>query len=163
VINWIQTGGWRDDPECVHPLLQGIAYTLNDTLGNSDRQKLLAFTTRLVGTNDRSHDEALFAFLLEHMQQINPEGASMSYWRTSAKTFAKRLRNRQRLAVYDVGFRVVGGRATTEAYHAHLTTDQLLGILTAMLDEYDRLTGRTTDATEPDYSGVCAVMSGAPA
>lgn len=35
-----------------------------------------------------------------------------------------------------------------------------LGFLVALLDEYDRLTGRTAPTERPDYSGVCAVMAG---
>jgi hypothetical protein len=50
VIDWIDNGGWTDHPECVHPVLRRLAISVNDTLDDRGRQRLLDLTPRLIGT-----------------------------------------------------------------------------------------------------------------
>jgi len=51
VIDWIHSGGWTDQPTCVHPILRGAAIKANDSLADDQRQGLLNLTSRLMGTN----------------------------------------------------------------------------------------------------------------
>ena len=51
VVDWIDSQGWSDRPNCVHPVLQKLAVYANDALPVGERQKLLDLTGRLMGTN----------------------------------------------------------------------------------------------------------------
>jgi hypothetical protein len=51
IADWISTGGWTDQPDCVHPVFRKLAIQLNDSLPDGERQKLLDLIPRLLNTN----------------------------------------------------------------------------------------------------------------
>lgn len=51
VIDWIDRGGWTDEPRCVYHLLRELAISVNDDLSDAGRQKLLDLVPRLMGTS----------------------------------------------------------------------------------------------------------------
>lgn len=50
VIDWIDTGGWSDEPKCVYHALREMAISVNDELSDEGRQRLLDLVPRLMGT-----------------------------------------------------------------------------------------------------------------
>lgn len=54
VIDWVHSGGWSDEPFCVHYLLHEIAAAANDYTSDRKRQKLLAMAPKLMASADAS-------------------------------------------------------------------------------------------------------------
>ncbi len=58
VVAWLAGLGHTDAPECASPVLQTYVISLNDTWGDVDRQRLVPYLPRVVGTAGDSQDEA---------------------------------------------------------------------------------------------------------
>ncbi len=50
VADYLWSGGWTDNPECVHPVLRSMAIRVNDGLDDEGRQELWPLINRLMGT-----------------------------------------------------------------------------------------------------------------
>lgn len=57
-VSYIAGLGHTDAPECVSPVLQKFTIDLNDSWDDEQRQKLVPFLPRMVGTNGDGQDEA---------------------------------------------------------------------------------------------------------
>ena len=172
VIDWLDRTGWSDSPECVHPVLRVLAIRANDALGDADRQQLLDLAPRLMGTNsdDRVLSVRLAAFCARYVLHIFEErypgderprraidaaeawaycpceyhaaAAAYAYPYTTATTAA------------------AAAAATANAADANAADAAAIALLLAVLDEYDRLTGRmeVPAITAEQYAAVCEVM-----
>lgn len=58
VVAWLAGLGHTDAPSCASPVLREFTISLNDNWNTVQRQKLIPFLPRMVGTNDDGQDEA---------------------------------------------------------------------------------------------------------
>lgn len=58
VVSWLAGLGFTDAPECASPVLRSYTISLNDQWGHEQRQKLIPFLPRMVGTAGDGQDEA---------------------------------------------------------------------------------------------------------
>ena len=58
VVAWLAGEGHTDAPECASSVLRSFAINLNDTWAAQDRQRLVPFLPRMVGTANDGKDEA---------------------------------------------------------------------------------------------------------
>lgn len=127
IANWLaDPSTWTDYSKCVDPVLTHWAIVVNDIAGDETRHALALLAPRLAGTkiDDRLEeadiDAKLRQWLLENRSPItvNP-GKKVEYIHTKN------------------GFNVVLSPPTMTAVQ-----DELHDWLSALIDEYDRLTGR---------------------
>jgi hypothetical protein len=58
VVSWLAGQGFTDAPECASPVLRSFTISLNDGWADAQRQKLIPFLPRMVGTAGDGQDEA---------------------------------------------------------------------------------------------------------
>ena len=58
VVSWLAGLGFTDAPECSSRVLRSYTISLNDAWGDADRQRLVPFLPRMVGTAGDGKDEA---------------------------------------------------------------------------------------------------------
>ncbi|WP_427130368.1 hypothetical protein [Pseudarthrobacter sp. S9] len=58
VVSWLAGLGFTDAPECASSVLRTFTINLNDQWGTEDRQRLVPFLPRMVGTAGDGKDEA---------------------------------------------------------------------------------------------------------
>jgi hypothetical protein len=58
VVSWLAGLGFTDAPECASPVLRSYTISVNDQWGHEQRQKLIPFLPRMVGTAGDGQDEA---------------------------------------------------------------------------------------------------------
>jgi len=58
VVAWLADEGHTDAPECASPVLRRFTINLNDSWSQEQRQKLIPFLPRMVGTAGDGQDEA---------------------------------------------------------------------------------------------------------
>ena len=58
VVSWLAGLGFTDAPECSSRVLRSYTISLNDTWNDADRQRLVPFLPRMVGTAGDGQDEA---------------------------------------------------------------------------------------------------------
>jgi hypothetical protein len=58
VVSWLAGEGFTDAPECASRVLRTFTVNLNDTWNSGDRQRLVPFLPRMVGTAGDGKDEA---------------------------------------------------------------------------------------------------------
>ena len=133
IVDWINRLGWSDDPPCEHPVLRDVALIANDSLDDAQRQALLDLAPRLAGT--ASDDEglliALASFCIGYAKDMGLETISDPIALHAAALAADAV------ADADAG--------------------DSFDLLVALLDEYDRITGRT-EVKSIDWKPVCEVM-----
>ena len=186
VIDWIDRNEWTDKPPCVHPVIRELAIYVNDRLPDDERQKLLDLGPRMSGTagGDDSLTGKLLGFLARQVYPIYAEWAEKAGYddkgavlacieaaesgRAAGATQVAGARRADRAAraaraaeaadaagAVDAADAARAARAA-EAADAAGAVDPLT-FLTALLDHYDEITGRTE--IEPlDYAPVCEVM-----
>lgn len=57
VVAWLAGEGHTDAPDCASPVLRSFTISLNDQWDQQQRQKLIPFLPRMVGTNGDGQDE----------------------------------------------------------------------------------------------------------
>lgn len=108
---------WSDAPRCTHPLLASAAQSVNDKLRDDERHVLVPLIGRLFGA---AVEVDLYPWLkaFQYVGQMRPG--------ESAGTECH----------HELGGKILAGWCATDALDS-------VGFLVAMLDEYDRLSGRT--------------------
>ena len=216
VIDWINRCEWTDSPPCVNPAFRSVAISLNDSLDDQGRQRLLSLAPRLMNTNpsegnhtvsDESCDRtvtvrlAVFAarkvlhlfekkFPGDDLPRLAIEAAEA--WCDNPTDQNKILVGQAALeAAYSAGIAAnklhkssskdafafnsayaaasaavhaansiyseeTANGAANAAYVAY--SEISITFLEEMLDEYDRLTGRT-DTVDLDFAELCKAMS----
>ena len=165
---------WSDRPDCTHPVLASMARVVNDYLPDDRRQELVPLIGRLFGTANHDRELSLRLTLWCAEQVVHLAGrearaavetvrgylageasvaeckiaatvchishayyAAHAYFATNAAYYAAK-------AVYsDTHFDANGAANAAKAAHADV---DLVALLTGLIDEYDRLTGRTETA-----------------
>ena len=56
-VSYLAGEEWSDSPACVHPVVASMARTVNDRLGDDERQTLLPLLARTMGTAPTGTDE----------------------------------------------------------------------------------------------------------
>jgi len=49
-VAWVAGEAWTDTPECACPVITRFAQSINDSMGDEFRQRLLPYVPRLIGT-----------------------------------------------------------------------------------------------------------------
>ena len=163
VIDWIDRNEWTDHPPCVHPVIQRLAISANDSLDDTGRQKLLDLVPRMMNTasGDKRLSVQLAVFCAERVLPIfEARYADDDRPRKAIEAACEWLRTGKKpaddaAAAYAVYAADAAAAAAAAAYAAG---NARLDLLVAVLDEYDRLTGRT-EAEELDFAPVCKVMA----
>lgn len=126
IANWLYDPTlWTDEPQCVSYLLAHCAISINDLLDDDHRHQLALLAPRLSGTH--LTDEVTMSigeWIDEHPQPYRMGMAKRQIQRTP-----------------DGEVWVLGH----PEYELTTTQQGAVDWLTALLDEYDRLTGRTTE------------------
>ena len=154
VIDWINREEWTDNPPCVHPVIRHIAIAVNDSADDEGRQKLLDLAPRMMGTNrdDRQLSVDLAIFCAERVLPIF-EAKYPNDDRPRKAIEAAKNGNAADAAVY-AAYAAYAAAANAAGVGAKF------GLLVAILDEFDRLTGRGT-TEEIDWQPVVCVMANA--
>ena len=145
---------WSDSPACTHPVLAAMARRVNDLLPDERRGELVPLIGRLFGTADTRDDEAarraLSVSLAEwsarqvaHLRSHAYASVDAAYAVTDAA------------AAYAVTYAAAANAAANAAHYAASAVDHggedLVALLTGLLDEYDRLTGHTPTTVHPAH------------
>lgn len=120
IANWLADPSlWSYQPVHVHPRLAQIAITVNDQVNDETRHMLAPLAARLTGTNiiDPKVDMGLLIWMSTHKPY----------------TFSQKWRPRR------------GGAVEVTLSISFLQGEEVVQYLTDLLDEFDRLTGRTAD------------------
>ena len=70
-VSYIAGLGHTDAPECASPVLRDFTINLNDTWGPVQRQKLVPFLPRMVGTANDGQDEARSYLALDWLIRVH--------------------------------------------------------------------------------------------
>ncbi len=62
-VAWLEGLPHSDSPECTCPVIASYVRTLNDNMGKTDRQRLVPYLPRLVGTVSRQHERERAQYL----------------------------------------------------------------------------------------------------
>ena len=151
---------WSDRPSCTHPVLAAAARQVNDSLPDSERQRLVPLIGRLFGTAETGTD---------HERRVLSVRLAVWSARQVLHLVGPDRQAACRTAV-DTAEAWADGRATqdecrTAAVYAAVAAavrdargDAKIGFLTGLLDEYDRLTGRhATTLTDEQYATLTQV------
>lgn len=86
VVDWIHSGGWTDNPECVHPVFRNMSIVANDYLTDRNRQRLLDLVPRLMGTATSRYEGPLtlpaYIFLVR-LSVAAAKPTLIYHWRTT--------------------------------------------------------------------------------
>lgn len=168
---------WTDSPSCTHPVLARAAQVVNDRLPDEERHQLVPLIGRLFGTADagdrvlsvrlavwcaryvlRDGDAASLAAIEAAEAWVDcPCGthadaaaaaAATTYASSSAAAYAAAATTN------------AASDAARPAHVAAYAADRKVAFLTGLLDEYDRLTGRTNHhvVTDTDLRTLAAAI-----
>lgn len=136
---------WSDTPSCTNTTLAFFAQDVNDTLDDEERQRLLPLLPRLMGTGGDSvtAGKAIAEAAREYVRHLmGHTNSSVDYWAREAQ---------------DSNYPAYAARMS--AREADL---DLVDFLSALIDAYDKATGRTAPATvTEDDLRRCAELTGA--
>lgn len=167
VIDWIDRNQWTDHPTCVHRAIARVAIRANDTLPDGERQKLLDLAPRIMGTasDDKKLSVQLAVFSAryvlhfweeEHPADLRPrraiEAAEAWLENPTEENHQKAIELAAAYAAY-----AADAAAAAAAYDARGAA--VYTFLVALLDEYDRLTGRER-ACHVDLTPAAVAMAG---
>jgi len=135
VIDWIHRNEWTDYPPCVHPTIRAMAINFNDSAFYEERQQLLDLAPRIMGTQtkDQKVHRQLATFVIENLLDEEEKTNHRfhprpKYWNNDALHY-------------------VGSYAPCDLHS-----------LMEVLDEFDRITGRTADPEPIDWAPICQAM-----
>ena len=137
-VSYLAGEEWSDSPACVHPVVASMARTVNDRLGDDERQTLLPLLARTMGTAPTGTDEEQrrlsAALAVWSAEQVTHQAQTAV---TSAADAAARA------AAACAATAAAAHRTFAAAAYAGAAAADPSGLLSGLLDEYDRLTGRT--------------------
>ena len=130
---------WSADPACTHPVLAAMARVVNDELPDKDRHVLIPMINRLFGTalsGTESEQCLLSAQLADWCVTQTEHPGAAAFAAEAARATSSGM---------------AAHRAAEACYYATgaVAVPKLPGLMSRLLDEYDRLTGR---ATSPELS-----------
>lgn len=182
---------WSDSPACTHPVLARMAQVVNDRLSDSERHRLIPLIGRLFGTAesgtdherrvlsvrlacwsarqvlDRAADRDVAPSAIETAEAWCEGRASASECRAAAAAYAPfaAAAANAAYAAYAANayaayaYAAYAANAAANAYAA--ANADLVPLLAGLVDEYDRLTGRTEvrEVTDDDLRNLAAATT----
>ena len=160
MVSYLAGEAWTDTPSCTYRPLARAAQVVNDRLRDEDRHLLVPLIGRLFGTTAPVSDAAWARFaamsvlpLARAVEHLHPAAKACNdvvdrYWRGEASIDDVRA---AREAAYAAAY--ADATAATAAYYAAAAyaadadadaAERLVGWLSGLIDEYDRLSGRTS-------------------
>ena len=133
-VSFLAGEEWSDSPACVHPVIAAMARSVNDRLGDEERQTLLPLLARTMGTAPTGTDEEQCRL-----------SVALAVWSAEQVTHqAQTAATRAARAAAACAARAAAAHQTfAAAAYAGAAAADPSGLLSGLLDEYDRLTGRT--------------------
>jgi|SRR5215831_12486186 len=153
VVSYLWDGQWTDHPECVHPVLINVCISINDHVNDVERQKLWRLIPRLMNTRVLigEHREVALRLVLWAAEQSTSAEAKL-YVET-----ANRILSEGDLKPMGDGDSIFGSLSRF--------TQPNVGWLEKLLDELDRVSGRTSEeywtVNEEDLNKVCNLLEAA--
>ena len=171
MVSFLAGEDWSDRPACTHPVLAEMARSVNDRLPDDERQKILPLMGRLFGTAETGTDRErhvlrvrLAAWCARQVLDLAPDrGVALAAvvaaegWCDGLVTAAEcraaaDAANAANAA--NAAYAANAANAANAAYAANAAANaayaanaanaaSLLPLLSGLIDEYDRLTGRT--------------------
>ena len=143
---------WTDHPECTHPVLAEVSRSVNDRMADENRHLLVPLIGRLFGTSatgslaDRKHlavGLAIFsADRVAHL--VNPKyRANADAARGAARAWYENPTEENRKAANSAAYADYADSADSAASWRRVRDESMVESLSALIDEYDHLTGRT--------------------
>ena len=83
VVAWLAGEGHTDAPDCASPVLTSFTVNLNDSWDEGQRQKLVPFLPRMVGTRGDGRDEARSYMALQPGSRSPTPDRPASFFATS--------------------------------------------------------------------------------
>lgn len=165
---------WSDTPACTHPVLAKVAQAVNDRLDDSERHRLVPLIPRLLGTAPTGTNEEqqvlsvrLACWCARQVLDLTRDEDRAVCERAidTAEAWTRGEATREEVAAagaaawsaagdaaWDAARAAAGdvaGAAAWDAAAAAAGGDRaLVALLTGLLDEHDRLTGRTVTVEE---------------
>ena len=151
---------WSDSPSCTHPVLAAMARNVNDRLPDDERHLLVPLIGRLFGTAETGtdHERQVLSVRLAvwcARQVLEHSGDHRAVALAAIEAAEGWCEGRVTAAAadaaaanaYDANAYAAASAASADAasaaYAAADAADDLVGLLSGLIDEYDRLTGRT--------------------
>ena len=157
IAGWLNDGvSWTDKTPCVHPVFRRLGINFNDWFDDTDRQKLLAFLPRIIGTGltgDEAEDKRVAVGLAEYAaSQAQKFDAAVAVAAANAAAHAAVAAAAAAAVDAAAAADAAANAAANAAYAAYAAgVEAQLGLFSRLLDEYDRLTGREVSGrTVPD-------------
>ena len=126
-VAWLEGVEHSDSPSCTCPVIAAFVRSINDRMPDSDRQKLVAYLPRLVGTVSPEHEQERAEYLAWHAITVVAPGVLE---RAGLKHHAATLRG---LGRHDWEAAAFAARAASYAFAADAASADWEGALT-MLD-----------------------------
>jgi hypothetical protein len=155
-VAWLASDGkqWNDAPDCVHPVLRKVAIWVNDSVGTVPRRRLWPLVPRLMGTatGDRKTDVRTGVQLaVWAASRVLPLIKDAERNKTAAARIARARKwlDEPETADADAAAAAAAAAADAAAYaaayaaYAAAYAAAKIRFLTDLIDEYDRITGRT--------------------
>lgn len=145
MVSYLAGEAWTDTPSCTYRPLARAAQVVNDRLRDEDRHLLVPLIGRLFGTTAPVSDTAFARFaamsvlpLARAVEHLHPAAKACNdvvdrYWRGEASIDDVRAARKAAYAAY-----------AAYAADAADAAERLVGWLSDLIDEYDRLSGRTS-------------------
>lgn len=137
---------WSDHPECTHPALAAFARHLNDRLEDEHRHVLVPLIGRLLGTDEHS---ITISTAIANAQVMHPR-------------YGDYMATVKVLAEGKCSCGADHGDSYTNEYKMKSEEASVVGveILTAMIDAYDKATGRTEHhiVTDQEYADLALAV-----
>lgn len=131
---------WTDQPKCTHPALAQMAILTNDWLDDRTRSLMIPLIGRLFGTRRGTNDKRINRRLAYWGIEYAHKAGWIDEWE------AKGMQQDTRRGENDDALDLAVTLEEVLDYNTARRDDgtQHLAFLTALLDEYDRITGRNT-------------------
>jgi hypothetical protein len=151
-VSMLAGEAFSDFPKCTHRALARVAQLANDALPDARRHEMVYRINRLFGTNSAKGEEAfrisvgLAKFSATRAADADAFAAAFAYDAAAQAAYAARAAHAAHAAAYAATaasaayYAVVGAAAPTQNTQA----EAMLQFLDDIIDEYDRLAGRTS-------------------
>lgn len=167
---------WTDSPTCTHPALAQVAQVVNDRLPDSERHRLVPLIGRLFGTGETGSERErkvlslrlavwcgsqALPFAGERDREVCERALDLAEAWTRGEATEQECRAAAYAAHAANAAHAAATAATAYAYAANAAgAVEVVGLLTSLLDEYDRLTGRTQHrvVTDDDLAALAAAI-----
>lgn len=171
MVSYLAGEAWSDTPSCTYRPLARAAQVVNDRLRDEDRHLLVPLIGRLFGTTAPVSDTAFARFaamsvlpLARAVEHLHPSAKACNdvvdrYWRGEASIDDVRAARKaaSASAAYAAAAASAYAADAADAYAAYAAyaaadaaadaasvAERLVGWLSGLIDEYDRLSGRTS-------------------